>query len=182
MDRRVEKTRKSIVAALEFLMSTREYQDITVGEIINKANVGRSTFYENYQNKDEVFDEILDSLIYHVFDEIEHHDGHAFQNNFKEEITHMFIHIRDNEGKSKTFLLGKSANVFYSRMGERVAGMCDAKLKSTNKIPSELVHAHISSTFSDVLRYWAKRKFTDTPEQMATYFLYLAEEAFLIDQ
>lgn len=148
------------------------YQDITVGEIIKKANVGRSTFYENYENKDEVFDEILDSLIYHVFDEIEHHDGHAFQNNFKEEITHMFIYIRDNEGKSKTFLLGKSANVFYSRMGERVATICDEKLKSTNKIPPELAHAHISSTFSDVLRYRSEHKFSDRPKkrQLILYF------------
>lgn len=180
MDRRVEKTKLAIINALSQLMKKKEYQSITVENIIKKANVGRSTFYENFSNKDEVFDEILDSLIYHVFNEIQHHDGHAFQRNFKEEIIHMFIHIRDNEGQSKTFLLGKSAYVFYQRMGEKVATICDEKLVSTKKIPPELVHAHISSTFSDVLKYWSTRKFADTPEQVANYFIYLAEEAFVI--
>ena len=180
MDRRVEKTKSAIIESLSSLMSEKEYQDISVSDIIKKANVGRSTFYENYENKDEVFDEILDNLIYHVFNEIEHHDGHAFQNNFKEEIIHMLIHIRDNEGKSKTFLLGKSANIFYNRMGDRVATICDKKLKSTNKIPFELVHSHVSSTFSDVLKYWSNNKFKENPEQIATYFIYLAEEAFIV--
>ena len=176
MDRRVEKTRNAIVSALESLMSRKEYQSITVADIIKKANVGRSTFYENFLNKDEVFDEILESLIHHVFDEIEHKDGHAFQNNLKGEITHMFIHIRDNEGKAKTFLLGKSADVIYKRMGEKVARICDEKLDATPKLPPALVHAHISSTFSDVLKYWSGNKFTDSPEQVASYFMILAEE------
>lgn len=176
MDRRVEKTRKAIIAALENLMSNHEYQGITVGDIIKKADVGRSTFYENFMNKDEVFDEILENLIYHVFDEIEHKDGHAFQNNLKGEITHMYIHIRDNEGKSKTFLQGKSADVFYKRMGEKVARICDEKLSASSRLPSQLIHSHISSTFSDVLKYWSNTGFADSPEQVAEYFMILAEE------
>ncbi len=180
MDRRTERTRNLIIDSLSELMKNKEYANITVENIINKANVGRSTFYENFQNKDEVFDEILDSLIYHVFSEIQHKDGHAFQKNFKEEITHMFIHVRDDEGKSKTYLSGKSAEVFYSKMGEKVANICDEKLKNNNKVPHELVHMHISSTFSDVLKYWSKRNFIDTPEKIAEYFLYLAEEVFVI--
>ncbi len=176
MDRRVEKTRKAIIEALSTLMSKKEYQSITVADIIKKANVGRSTFYENFLNKDEVFDEILNNLIYHVFDEIEHKDGHVFQNNLKGEITHMYIHIRDNEGKAKTFLLGKSADIFYDRMGEKVARICDEKLKVSEKLPPELTHSHISSTFSDILKYWSDNKFADTPEQVASYFMLLADE------
>ncbi|MBQ8679509.1 MAG: TetR/AcrR family transcriptional regulator [Treponema sp.] len=177
MDRRVEKTRTAIIEALTKLMSKKEYQSITVADIIKKANVGRSTFYENFLNKDEVFDEILDTLIYHVFDEIEHNDGHAFQNNLKGEITHMYIHIRENEGKAKTFLLGKSADIFYKRMGEKVARICDEKLKASSSLPPELTHSHIASTFSDILKYWSGNKFSDSPEQVAEYFMYLAGES-----
>lgn len=176
MDRRIEKTRRAIIEALTKLMSKKEYQSITVADIIKKANVGRSTFYENFLNKDEVFDEILNTLIYHVFDEIEHTDGHAFQNNLKGEITHMYIHIRDNEGKAKTFLLGKSAEIFYQRMGEKVAGICDEKLKATDRLPYQLIHSHIASTFSDILKYWSGNKFADSPEQVAEYFMILTDE------
>lgn len=92
------------------------------------------------------------------------------------EITHMYIHIRDNEGKAKTFLLGKSADVFYQRMGEKVAGICDEKLKATDKLPSQLIHSHIASTFSDILKYWSENKFADTPAQVAEYFMILTDE------
>ena len=176
MDRRIEKTRAAIIDSLTSLMTKKEYQRITVADIIKKANVGRSTFYENFQNKDEVFDEILDSLIYHVFDEIEHKDGHSFQNNLKGEITHMYIHIRDNEGKAKNFLLGKSADIFYQRMGEKVARICEEKLAATEKLPQKLALSHIASTFSDILKYWSGNKFKDSPEQVAEYFMLLAEE------
>ena len=92
----------------------------------------------------------------------------------------MFIHIRDDEGKSKTYLSGKSANVFYSKMGEKVANICDEKLVNPNKVPHELVHMHMSSSFSDILKYWSSRNFIDTPKKIAEYFLYLREEVFII--
>ena len=54
-DRRVVRTCTAINQALMDLIAEREYDDITVGDIIGRADVGRSTFYQHYQNKDEVF-------------------------------------------------------------------------------------------------------------------------------
>lgn len=51
MDRRIERTRNLIIDSLSELMKNKEYENITVENIINKANVGRSTFYENFQIK-----------------------------------------------------------------------------------------------------------------------------------
>jgi AcrR family transcriptional regulator len=58
-DRRVVKTRTAINQALMDLIAEREYDDISVGDIIGRADVGRSTFYQHYQNKDEVFRAIV---------------------------------------------------------------------------------------------------------------------------
>ena len=54
-ERRQCLTRAAINQALMDLIAEREYDDITVGDIIGKADIGRSTFYQHYQNKDEVF-------------------------------------------------------------------------------------------------------------------------------
>src|SRR3954468_20461121 len=59
-DRRVVKTRTAINQGLMDLVAEREYDDIPVGDIIGRADVGRSTFYQHYQNKDEVFRAIVD--------------------------------------------------------------------------------------------------------------------------
>ena len=61
-------------------------------------------------------------------------------------------------------------------MGEKVAGICDEKLKATDRLPYQLIHSHIASTFSDILKYWSGNKFADSPEQVAEYFMILTDE------
>ncbi|MFN0144983.1 MAG: TetR/AcrR family transcriptional regulator [Dehalococcoidia bacterium] len=53
-DRRVAKTRSSLVAALTTLILERGYRRLTVQDILDGANVGRSTFYAHFRDKDEL--------------------------------------------------------------------------------------------------------------------------------
>ena len=54
-DRRVERTRLAILRAFRDLVLTREYDAISVRDIAAAADVGRSTFYEHFDDKDDVF-------------------------------------------------------------------------------------------------------------------------------
>jgi AcrR family transcriptional regulator len=51
-DRRVERTRRSCMHALVSLIAEKGYERITVQEIIDRADVGRSTFYAHYADKE----------------------------------------------------------------------------------------------------------------------------------
>ncbi len=53
-DRRIQKTRKFLHEALISLILEKNYESITVQEILDKANVGRSTFYTHFRDKDEL--------------------------------------------------------------------------------------------------------------------------------
>lgn len=50
-DRRVQRTQQLLEAALLSLIKERAFEEISVQEIIDRANVGRATFYAHYDNK-----------------------------------------------------------------------------------------------------------------------------------
>lgn len=54
LDRRAQRTRLAIKESLLALMRTRELQDITVKEVMEKAQVNRATFYAHFSNIDDL--------------------------------------------------------------------------------------------------------------------------------
>lgn len=62
-DRRVQKTRDLLRGALASLVQEMDYDAISVKQILDRANVGRSTFYMHYRDKDELLaSSMLDML------------------------------------------------------------------------------------------------------------------------
>jgi AcrR family transcriptional regulator len=61
-DRRVQKTRKLLQEALINLVAEKGYDSVTIQQILDEANVGRSTFYAHFQDKDQLLNSILDRL------------------------------------------------------------------------------------------------------------------------
>ncbi len=53
-DRRVRRTRESLHKALISLALEKNYDSITVQEVLDRADVGRSTFYTHFQSMDEL--------------------------------------------------------------------------------------------------------------------------------
>ena len=77
MDRRQRKTREAIFKAFTELLSKKSFEKITVGEIIEAADVGRATFYSHFETKDYLLKEFCEELFCHIFDqETEEAEGH----------------------------------------------------------------------------------------------------------
>ena len=67
MDRRQRKSREAIFNAFISLLSKKHYNKITVGEIIEIADIGRATFYSHFETKDFLLKELCSELFYHIF-------------------------------------------------------------------------------------------------------------------
>src|SRR5574337_330145 len=55
LDRRIRRTRKLLQDALLSLILEKSYDEVTVQDVIDRANVGRSTFYAHFQGKEDLF-------------------------------------------------------------------------------------------------------------------------------
>ena len=100
MDRRQQKTREAIFSAFSSLLSKKNYSKITVQEIIDTANVGRTTFYAHFETKDNLLREMCNSLFNHVFSDVlqieNTHDFSKATDKTVTSITHILYHLRDN--------------------------------------------------------------------------------------
>lgn len=54
VDRRVQRTRDLLRNTLIRLMREKDYDEITIQDITDRANLGRTTFYLHYQSKDDL--------------------------------------------------------------------------------------------------------------------------------
>ncbi len=56
-------TRECIESALILLMAEKEYNEITISEIVKRAGVSRTAYYRNYESKDDILNTLLHCLI-----------------------------------------------------------------------------------------------------------------------
>src|SRR4051794_34863467 len=61
-DRRVARSRRALKEALTDLILERGYESVTVQDVIDRADVGRSTFYAHFLDKDDLLMAILADL------------------------------------------------------------------------------------------------------------------------
>jgi AcrR family transcriptional regulator len=61
-NRRVLRTQALLLDALLFLMLERGYDKVTVQDLLDRANVGRATFYAHYQSKEDLLASSIDRL------------------------------------------------------------------------------------------------------------------------
>lgn len=62
-DRRVMRSKLAIKEALLSLMEQKSFSDISVTEIVERANYNRGTFYAHYENKEALLDAVISELI-----------------------------------------------------------------------------------------------------------------------
>ena len=67
-DKRVERTRNSIITTFKEMIIEKDFKDITIKELAERAHINRKTFYLHYQSIDEILFDLSLDLSDYVFD------------------------------------------------------------------------------------------------------------------
>lgn len=170
-DRRVRRTRDTLGDALVGLMHEKRFDDITVQDVLDRAGVGRSTFYVHYRDKEDLFLSDVEEF-FEMFSRIlTRHGAHAKRLAPVEEL---FRHIREardfylalvQSGKvDDVVALGRG--IFARSIEERLqaAGIADDPLTRAAR-----AHALAGSLFS-LLDWWIDKGMKPDPKEMDAIF------------
>ena len=182
MDRRQRKSREAIFNAFICLLSKKHYNKITVGEIIEIADIGRATFYSHFETKDFLLKELCVELFNHIFNSNKHNcnkNRNIFDCDSQDAVfLHLFKHIKQNDNNICKLLSSQNNELFldYFKTEVRlliVNHISDFSDKKPKNIPEDFWINHITSTFIETLCWWIKNKMKQTPEVITEYFLLL---------
>lgn len=188
MDRRTEKTRQSIIDAFVKLTNKSGYEKVSVKDIIQEANIGRSTFYDHFETKDELARYICYSLFDHIFGEnipiCSTHDFSKTPPNTKNHITHILYHLRDKRQYYIGILTYLHGSMFLRFMREYMQqyiqiSFTDVEEYHLNNIPEDFIRNHITNSLIGMIHWWLRGEMRKTPEEMADYFCTLMNTNFI---
>ena len=179
MDRRQKKTREAIFKAFEQLLTQRSYSKITVQDIIDAADVGRTTFYAHFATKDALLEALCNELFEHVFsirpDRETSHDFSLSEGDSRTIVTHILYHLRENGMPLARLLVGESSDVFliyFKRyLNELIIRNLLSGMDHKNKaVPVDFLENHISGSFVNMVQWWIRGGMKEEPKTMADYF------------
>lgn len=170
-DRRILRTRDRLGDALMALLEERHFDDITVQDVLDRADVGRSTFYVHYRDKQDLF-------LSDVEDFFELCSGLLKRHNASPErllpVQEVFAHIREVRDFYAAVVRSGKVNEIQALGRGFFARSIDERLQSAGvKIDplerSAKAHALAGSFFS-LLDWWIDKGMKADPKEMDALF------------
>lgn len=188
VDRRVRRTRKALREAMQVLMSEKGYDQVTIEELTERADIGRTTFYLHYSAKQDLlleqFDELLEQLVGQLSEiplsswsqqgrvlPAEDHPGRP--------VCMIFHHAAENEELYRLVLHGEGVDQASQRLQEMmtmaVTGFIDRRMGDETEqvsleFPVDLFGNYFAGAMLGMIKWWLDADMPYTPQEMETIF------------
>ena len=175
-DRRIQKTQNLLRRALVSLIAEKPYDSIVVKEILDRANVGRSTFYTHFRDKDDLLvsgiHDMLgpvpsptptpgkgqDGILWFSLPVFEYHYRHAHG-------------WGDRIGARGRAILHEHLRIVLTDIiADVMKNDFRSGKQSARQIPPEVVSAYVASTFVLVLNWWLDKRMRLPPKEINDIF------------
>lgn len=169
-DRRVDKSKQALQDALHELMIEKGYEHASIAEIAERANVGRSTFYAHYADKEDLLRESLQGLRAHLTQQSLHPARSGIHPALQFALP-MFEHMMERETLVRGLIGQRSAalDLVQATLVDLVTDVLTLHTIDLG-IPPTLAAEHIVGSFLAVSRWWLNNSSTLSIEDLDSVF------------
>ena len=184
IDRRIPRTRAMLQHALTSLILRKGYEAITIQDVCDEANVGRSTFYAHYTSKDDLKRSGFERLRKELVDrqrEAQATPGDISDRSLGFSLT-MFEHARDHIDLYRALVGGRGGTVSLGQIRQILSDLVRneftaiAGKNSVDTVPRELVVQYVVGAFMAVMTWWLDGGAKLPPKRIDAMFRRLATE------
>jgi AcrR family transcriptional regulator len=169
-DRRSQRTRLLLSEALVRLIQEKDYSTITVSDIIERANVGRSTFYAHYQTKDDLLLDQMDRVIETLS------QGSLQSQEFPYFPSLGFLQHVGGEHYElyKALVWGPGMDLITRHLQKSLSQKVEHGLQNSGRdfeVPLPILANFTTGSFLNLLKWWLENKRIYSPEKMNEIFI-----------
>jgi AcrR family transcriptional regulator len=173
-DRRTRRTRQLLRDALLSLLKEKRYVDISVQDIIERADIARSTFYVHYMDKDDLLVGkwgVFASNLGHQATQMIH-EQKTSESIFPTRV--WFQHIRAQNELLKIIAKDSAIDLAMKTLHGILRNDVQAKvgkhLSADDSVPASLVVEYMANALMTLIKWWIKHKMPYSPERMDEIF------------
>src|ERR1700758_5403738 len=171
-DLRIRRTRSLLSNALVELMQQKSIDKITVQEVLDRATVGRSSFYLHYHDKDDLFLCVLEEGLEMWSTALLRKQEKSYR---VAPVAEFFMHVGDAKKLYRALVDSERIHVFFELAQGYFARGISKRLKDrglNNLVQSELdARSHaLAGTLLSLLKWWLDRGARESPKAMDGLF------------
>ncbi|HZG85542.1 TetR/AcrR family transcriptional regulator [Paenibacillus sp.] len=167
VDRRIAKSQEAIKKAVLELMSEKDFNQITIQDISDRANVSRKTIYLHYMDKYD----LLDKLIEEHINELQILCESSAEMDFIDGNTVWFEYLESNYLFFSTMLESKGAPSFRRQFLEFVIEQLEAEVNisegKNQGLSKDIILRFIGGAYVEEIEWWFKNEMPYPPRVMA---------------
>ena len=172
MDRRVRKTRKQLQQALMDLIQEQGYDAVTVQQIVERADVGRTTFYLHFKNKDELLISSHQDQVAQLASDFLSRDDMLGEDPPPSLVAFYRYHLEQRDNLREVYL-AKDADVIQRHLRDMVVQQIHDSLQQAFSedactIPLHVLANYLAGSQSALMTWWLTKRQPYSPEFMAT--------------
>jgi AcrR family transcriptional regulator len=200
-DRRPQRTKRQLSQALVGLIAEKRFDDITVQNVIDRADVGRSTFYTHFRDKEDLlqkdWERFLDGFAQHI-----DWDKAGYESFVP--VVHLFRHLQDFQPFYKGLVRSRKADSLFRTGVSYLSRKIEISLKArsehrlpqtdhrtgalatqsgtgespTLQVPVPILANFLATELFALLKWWLDHEMPYTPERMDEIYHRLVNPAF----